>query len=125
MLNALEENGVFIVIISETLGTVTGDDGTKLKVDDTFRTTSPYLVDSLYVVGGSSKNEAKFNFNMNKFIRAAYEHFKPIGVASTGQSFIQALEKNNLAGVVFAANNSNFGEEFVSSIAQQRFWDRK
>src|SRR5690606_6310923 len=50
-LEALRKNGVFITIISERLGTVTGNDGTRLKVDETFLTTSPYLVDALYVVG--------------------------------------------------------------------------
>src|SRR5699024_3330990 len=124
VLKTLEKNGVFVVIVSETLGTVTGADGTKLKVDETFLTTSPYLFDALYVVGGSSKHQAKFNSDVTDFVHVAYKHYKPIGVASTGRSFIQATEENNLAGVVFAANNPNFGEEFVSAIAQQRFWDR-
>src|SRR5699024_4950504 len=86
-LNSLENNGVFVVIVSETLGTVTGADGTKLKVDETFLTTSPYLFDSLYVVGGSSRNEEKFSTDMTKFIRVAYEHYKPIGVATTGKPY--------------------------------------
>nr|WP_240033850.1 hypothetical protein [Oceanobacillus profundus] len=38
---------------------------------------------------------------------------------------MHASENNILAGVVFAANNTDFGEDFVSAIAQQRFWDRK
>src|SRR5699024_5482813 len=87
VLNSLQQCGVFVTIISETRGTVTGADGTKLIVDQAFLTTSPYLVDSLYVVGGSSKNQAKFNQDMTNFVQNAYTHYKPIGVASTGQSF--------------------------------------
>src|SRR5699024_2883520 len=121
----LQQCGVIVVIVSETLGTITGTDGTKLKVDETFLTSSPYLLDSLYVVGGSSKNQAKFNQEMMHFVQNAYKHYKPIGIASTGQSFIQSSEKNNLAGVIFAANNPNFKDEFVSAIAKQRFWKRK
>ncbi|WP_368654562.1 catalase [Ornithinibacillus sp. 4-3] len=124
-LNILKQYDVFVDIISATLGTVTGSDGTKLNVDDTFITTSPYLLDSLYIVGGRSKNQAKFNQDIMEYVHVAYQHYKPIGVASTGQSFIQPSEKSNLAGVVFAANNPNFGEDFVSAIAQQRFWNRK
>ncbi|MCM3638063.1 catalase [Sporosarcina luteola] len=124
-LRALQEAGTFVVIISETLGTVTGDDGTKLKVDETFLTFSPYLLDSIYVVGGSHRNQAKFNYEVTYFTQVAYKHYKPIGIASTGQSFMQATDDNNLAGVVFAANNPNFGEDFVTAIAQQRFWNRK
>ncbi|WP_077326393.1 catalase [Virgibacillus siamensis] len=124
VLNILNQSGVFVDIISEKLGTVTGRDGTKLKVDYTFITTSPYLLDSVYVVGGSSTNQAKFNSDITYFTQVAYKHYKPIGVASTGQSFIQASEGNNLLGVVSAANNPNFAKEFVSAITQQRFWDR-
>lgn len=125
VLNVLQQSGVFVVIISETLGSVTASDGTKLKIDETFITTSPYLVDALYVVGGNSRNEMKFRSDVTEYVNEAYKHFKPIGVASTGQPFIQPSENNNLAGVVFSNNNPNFGEDFVSAIAQQRFWDRK
>ncbi|MFD1850649.1 catalase [Oceanobacillus bengalensis] len=124
VLNYLQQCGVFVNIISEKLGTVTGADGTKLKVDKTFMTSSPYLLDSLYVVGGSSNNQAKFNQDMMNYVQNAYTHYKPIGVASTGQSYIQTSDKNNLAGVIFTANNPNFGKDFVEAIAQQRFWNR-
>lgn len=125
VLNFLEKNGVFIEIVSDTLRPVTGADGTKLRVTQTFLTASPYLFDSLYVVGGQTKNQNKFNHDVNDFINVAYKHFKPIGVASTGNSLVQATKNNNLAGVVFAANSQNFGEAFIAAIAQQRFWDRR
>lgn len=123
-LDILKQNGVFVVIISDRLGTVTGAGGRELKVDDTFITTSLYLVDSLYIVGGSSKHRAKFDSQVTEYVHTAYQHYKPIGVASTGHPYIQASQNNNLAGVVFAANNTDFGEEFVSAIAEHRFWNR-
>ncbi|MGM8366183.1 catalase [Virgibacillus sp. W0181] len=125
VLNTLEKQGVFVDIISETLGTVMAEDGTKLKVDATYLTASPYLYDAIYVVGGKSKNEAKFMQDVSDFVHHAYKHYKPIGVATTGQSYIQTSKDNNLAGVVFAENNPDFGEDFVSAIAEQRFWNRK
>lgn len=124
-LNTLKKYGVFVVIVGATLGTVTGDDGTKLKVDETFLTTSPYLLDSIYVVGGSAKNMERFNSDIMNYINVAYKHYKPIGVGSNGQSHIHATDRNNLAGVVFAKDNPNFGEDFVAAIGQMRFWDRK
>lgn len=124
VLNLLKENGVFIVIVSETLGDVTGAGGTKLKVDKTFLTSSPYLLDSLYIVGGESNNNSKFNQNIRYYANVAYKHYKPIGVATTALSFLKPSETNNMAGVIFAANNPNFGEEFVDAVATQRFWDR-
>ncbi|TFJ92401.1 catalase [Lentibacillus salicampi] len=124
VLNYLKQCGVFIKIVAETLGTVTGANGTKLKVDATFMTTSPYLVDSLYVVGGKARNEAKFTQDLMEYVNTAYKHYKPIGVASSGESCIPTSKTNNLAGVVFAANNPDFRGKFVEAIAQQRFWDR-
>lgn len=123
-LETLRKNGVFISIISERLGTVTGNDGTRLKVDETFLTTSPYLVDALYVVGGSASDPHHFQGSIKDFIYVAYKNYKPIGVATTGSSYIQASKENNLAGVVFADQAANFGEEFVKAIARQRFWNR-
>lgn len=124
-IQVLQEYGVFVVIVSETLGAVTGADGTTLDVDETFLTTSPYLLDALYVVGGTFKNQEKLHQDMMNYVQNAYTHYKPIGVASSGRSFIQTIDENNLAGVVFANNDPNFGEEFVSAIAEQRFWNRK
>ncbi|TRM12595.1 catalase [Lentibacillus cibarius] len=125
VLDTLRHCGVFVDIISEKLGTITGADGAKLEANKIFTSTYPVLFDSLYVVGGRSEGEAKFEQNIMHFVNEAYRHYKPIGVATTGQRYIQASKDNNLAGVVFAANNPNFGDDFVSAIAQQRFWHRK
>src|SRR5699024_5260544 len=119
------ECGVFIDIVSEKLGTVTGDDGTKINVDDIFTSSNPVLYDSIYVVGGRSDNEAKFEQDITHYIRETYRHFKPIGVATSAESFFNPSDMNALPGVVFATNNSNFNEEFVTAIAKQRFWQRK
>ncbi|RKD21713.1 catalase HPII [Ammoniphilus oxalaticus] len=124
-LQFLQKNGVFIEIISEKLGFVTGADGIKIKVNKTFLTSSPYLVDAIYIVGGNSQYQAKFMQDVLGFVHDAYKHYKPIGLASTGQSYIQTSPNNNLAGVVFAANNPNFPQDFTTAIAQQRFWNRK
>ncbi|PAV27865.1 catalase HPII [Virgibacillus profundi] len=124
-LKVLQQYGVFIEIVSEKLGTVVGEDGTKIEVDKIFVSTYPVLYDSIYIVGGSTENEAKFHQSIMNFLNEAYKHYKPIGIASTGQSYIKKSPNNNLAGVVFAANNPDFGKDFVSAIAKQRFWDRK
>lgn len=124
VLDTLEQNGVFIKIVSDKLGTLTGADGTTIKVDETFVSTHNVLYDALYIVGGRTLNQAAFDIHVANFISGAYKHYKPIGVATHAQSYIQASENNNLAGVVFAVNNPNFGEEFVSAIATRRFWNR-
>lgn len=125
VIDTLTQHGVFVEFISENLGTVTGDDGTKIKIDQIFVSTHHALYDSIYVVGGHMRNQTAFNIHVAEFITGAYKYFKPIGVASTGHSFIQSSEYNNLAGVIFAIENENFGEEFISAITSQRFWDRR
>src|SRR5699024_4326832 len=124
VMNTLEQQGAFVEVVSETLQDVTGTDGTKLKVNKTFITTSPYLLDSLYVVGGTAKNEAKFTYDMNHFIKVAYDHYKPIGVATSAEQYFQPQNTGTSPGLVFAKNNEQFGEEFVAAVAQQRFWER-
>lgn len=123
-LHTLEQQGVFLTIIGEHLGVVTGADGMPISVDTTCIATYPVLYDALYVVGGSAKHQAKFNQDVMQFIGDMYKHYKPIGVATTAQSYIHPSGNSNLAGVVFAANNPNFGKEFVTAIAQKRFWNR-
>lgn len=123
-LNFLKKNGVFVEIISEKLGTVTGTQGISIRVDRSFQMTYPVLYDSIYVVGGRADNQSYFHTNVQEFIHEAYKHYKPIGVASTAERMIQASNVNNLIGVVFARDNPEFANEFLEAIAQQRFWKR-
>lgn len=125
VLSFLKDQGVFVDIISEKLGTIVGSDGSKLNVDETFKTKDSVLYDSLYIVGGNAADQENFNQNITDFYTEAYKHYRPIGIATTGQSYIKLSQGNNFEGVVFATNNSNFKRDFVSAIAQQRFWNRK
>lgn len=125
VLELLDEKGAYIDIVSDKLGIVTGTDGTKLKVNMTFMTGSPYLFDSLYIVGGESMHQTTFDENVAEFLHIAYKNFKPIGLAITGESFFQSSEKANPEGVVTASASQNFALEFSNAVAQQRFWDRK
>lgn len=123
-LQILQQNGVFLDIISEKLGTVTSRDGVTLEVNKTFFTTYPWLYDSIYVVGGNADNQAKLDQDIRYFINETYKYYKPIGIATTAQAYLRRSEKNNMAGVVFAANNPDFGKDFVAAIAKERFWNR-
>mgnify|MGYP001188994007 CR=1 FL=1 len=125
VIKALEESGCFIDIVSHKLGTVTGTDGTTLKVNRTFITSSPYLFDSIYVVGGESSHQTIFDENIAEFLYITYKYYKPIGIASSGEAYLKQSDKPNPEGVVFASENTNFAQDFVNAIAQQRFWNRK
>lgn len=124
-IETLQQHGVFVDVISEKLGTVTGNDGTKIKVNQIFLTTNHVLYDALYVAGGSTDNQTNFHISTTDFISGAYKYYKPIGLARAAQFYIQPSEYNNLEGVVFAENNPNFGDEFLSAITKRRFWNRR
>lgn len=82
------------------------------------------LYDSLYIVGGRSDNQDKFDQSIMEFYYVAYKYYKPIGIATTGQKYIKPAPDNNFEGVIFATNNPNFDSEFIAAIAQQWFWNR-
>ena len=124
-LDELERNGVFVKIVSDRLGPVTGKGDMSINVDETFVTAHPALFDAYYIVGGSSQQQAMFDHNIAEYSRQAYRYFKPIGVATTGRSHARLFGDGNLAGVIMADGNSEFTGTFIDAIVQQRFWDRE
>lgn len=125
LIDTLQESDVIIELISEKLGTVSGKDGTELEVDQTFITAHPVLFDSLFVAGGKAKNQEMFVEEIKKFVNDTYIHYKPLGIATGEKTYFEDAENHNLSGVIFAEDNSNFADDFVSAVTKQRFWDRK
>ncbi|MDN6625780.1 MAG: catalase [Pisciglobus halotolerans] len=125
VLDSLQQQGAFVYIVSENLGTLTGNDGTQLEVQETFTTKNPVLYDALYIVGGSAKNQDVFDQYLMEFYYEAYKHYKPIGIAENGDSSIELPKQKNPLGVIFAADNPDFNSQFIDAITQKRFWDRK
>lgn len=124
-LEALEESGAFVHFISDRLGTLSGKGGMEIEPDETFTTAHPVLFDAYYIVGGSSGQQAMFDQHVSEFFRQAYQFFKPIGVATTGEQYVQLSGDDQRAGVVLPTGDTDFGEHFVRAVAQQRFWDRR
>ena len=124
MIKTFKRYGVRYHVISEKLRPVTSIEGTPLHVDETFLTTAPVLFDSLYVVGGSLTDQERFHSDMTNYIREAYKHYKPIGIATTGTEYFNAINAPKGPGILFATENPNFNDDFIKNIAKQRFWDR-
>ncbi|ARD46817.1 catalase HPII [Sporosarcina sp. P33] len=121
----LSKYGVWTYAIGEKIGKVTGSNGLVIHVSETFSTTAPVLFDSLYIVGGSAGNQAKFNSDSIYFINETFMHYKPMSIASTGQSLFTASEAKKGPGIILSDANTASSDEFVKAIAQQRFWDRE
>lgn len=123
VLDKLLKEEVTIEIINDKLGSIKGKNGKEIEVDKTFLTTHPTLFDSLYIVGGQTDDQNKFDDQIHDFSSSAYKHYKPIGVASTGQAYNPAPKKG-VDGVIVANGNSDFAEDFAAAIAKHRFWNR-
>jgi len=121
-IEALEQKGAFVEIISEKLGSVTGRGGTELEVDKLFITTHPALFDSLYIVGGTASDQALFDLKTKEYVDAAYRFYKPLALAAEAEKYLPRT--GNLAGVIYSPDSPNFIDEFVRAVGQQRFWDR-
>lgn len=123
-MDALEQAGAFVHIVSEKLGMVTGDDGMKLEVQETFKTKLPVLYDAIYIAGGKAEDQKSFNQYLAEFYYEAFKHYKPIALASNADSYIEIPKSENPLGIVFAADNPGFEEQFLAAVTQKRFWDR-
>lgn len=124
VLQTLEDNGVFIDLISDRLGVRTGSDGTEVEVHEIFFGVHPALYDSLYIVGGQSARQEEFDQRVQEFFRQAYRFYQPIGVASSAEPLVRLADTSNGAGVIFESKTPEFGTQYLEAIAQRRFWDR-
>ncbi len=123
-LDALEQGGAFVHVISDRLGPLTGSGGMAIEPDETFTTAHPVLFDAYYIVGGTSEQQKAFDAYVAEYFRQAYKYFKPIGVASTAQAYLQLSEHNEPHGVLNARDGADFPQHFAAAVAKQRFWDR-
>jgi catalase len=124
VVTALLNAGVHVDLIGEKLGVVRSDDNVKGNITQTFQTTDPVLHDALYVVGGKAENEAKFQSDIEYYINEAFKHYKPIGIATSGNEFFEASNAKEGPGIIFASDDEEFENDFIKAVAMQRFWKR-
>lgn len=123
VIDMLNQNKVFYDVVGEKQGLVTAADGTTIKSNMSFYTTSGVLYDSLYVVGGRASDQTMFDQNIMFFLNLACKHYKPIGFAATATKYMSPFEK--LPGVVCAQISPNFVSDFLKAITKQRFYERQ
>ncbi|RSK29680.1 catalase [Bhargavaea beijingensis] len=123
VLEKLSAEGLMPEIISETIGTVRGTNGVKLKARHTFLTAKSVLFDAVYMIRGSRKNK-KFNKDAAYFIDEAFSHYKPIGATGEGIDWLTVNHLDGKPGVISGTDIEEFTEEFLEAIAAHRFWER-
>ena len=125
VVKACLDAGMAVDIVSEKFGTVHGENGLAVEVDETFLTVHSVLYDALFVVGGEVDNQSKFKRDIVNFVNEAFQHYKPIGVAKTGAALFEASDAEAGPGVVLPGEPSDFGGAFIAAVAAHRHWDRK
>jgi len=124
VVKACLDAGMIVDIVGEKLGLVYGGDKLAVEVTETFLTVHSVLYDGLYVVGGEADNPRKLKNDIVNFINEAFQHYKPIGIATTGKPFFEASDAEIGPGIVLA-DAVDFNSEFITAVAAHRHWERK
>jgi catalase len=128
---ALETEGAMISVVAPKFGMIKGASGIEAKVDQTLLTASPVLFDAVFVCGGSMCIETLLEEpSAVEFVDEAYKHCKPIATVGEGVELLKAshLLRKELAKETYPLLGilvDQSPEEFVSAIAQHRFWERE
>ncbi|WP_090397474.1 catalase [Natribacillus halophilus] len=124
MIDALSAAGAEPRIISDVLGPITGNNDSQVEAKHTFQTDASVAFDAVYVDGGQTA-DAWFDRGASKFMKQAFEHFKPIAASNEGLNWLKNLNLPDSLGVVEANNDTDFVQPFIDAIAAHRFWERK
>ncbi|MHB1152187.1 MAG: catalase [Eubacteriales bacterium] len=143
VMEALSNAGVCTEVISNTLGKITGVNGTELTVGKTYLTGASVMYDAVYAAGGvKSTSTLMGQGDSIHFINEAFKHCKTIGASGEAVDFLCACQIPEITiagdnqstkpvsdfGVITVKNTSqmdNFCNEFINAIAQHRHWTRK
>ncbi|MGM0860540.1 MAG: catalase [Bacillota bacterium] len=128
VLDGLKQAGIRTDIISQTLGSVTSQDGRELEVTATFLTTDSVLYDAVYVAGGE-QSTAQTQKAAKGFINEAYSHYKAIGAANEGVELLAlaagSMEDPGLVTSKDEKDLARFNQAFIEAIGEHRHWNRQ
>lgn len=142
IMQAMNAAGITAEVVSNKLGMITSDAGSRLKVKHTFLTSDSVLFDAVYIAGGEqSTQELMADPKAPVFIHEAYVHYKAIGAVGEGMkllaagigSMASAVSKQGNApsqepGIVTAQNAedlSSFHQHFIDAVTEHRHWGRQ
>ncbi len=136
--NALMNEGAMVEIIAPRLGTISAADGSEIAVDKSLMTVSSVLYDAVYVPGGTnSVATIEAEPDAIHFLEQAFKHCKAIAASSNALQVLQSthfakkLPEDNSdetvmrEGVIIGNDSNALAKQFISAIAQHRFWERE
>ena len=135
---ALLAEGAMVDIIAPRLGTIISSDNTEIPVNKSLLTVASVLYDAVYVPGGTnSVATIEAEADAVHFLNEAYKHCKAIAASNDALQVLQAtyfskkLPEDNAdetvirEGVIIGNDAGKLAEQFISAIAQHRFWERE
>ena len=129
---ALNKEGATIKIIAPHLGVVKTNDGSEVKVDQSFLIAASVLFDAVYIPGGKNMGFLSSKPEVIEFINEAFKHCKVIG-ANDSAIFTETNVKSvlngdeDVEGIVLDANkeDGDFTKSFIAAMGEHRFWNRE
>ncbi|MDO0930585.1 catalase [Streptomyces sp. DG2A-72] len=134
----MEDGGAIVEELAFHDGTVRDSDDGRHQVDRALPTVASVLYDAVVVPGGA--RELAGDATVQRFVRDAYRHGKPVGALGSGVDLVAMLEPDGLRlagdgdgtvadrGVVTETSTGPASERFLSqltaAIAAHRHWDR-
>ena len=135
MKQALESAGAQTKIIAPHLGFIAGDNGSQIKVDQSFLIAASVLFDAVYVPDGAkSIATLKVEPDAIHFIDETYKHCKAIAIDGKGKELLELtaagteIHKENKPDsehMAYGVLINRTSTEFIKAIAQHRFWERE
>ncbi len=132
---ALEAKGATAKIIGPHAGNIKGDEGTEIKTDHTFFSSSSVLFDAVYIPTSQNNASLEENDNVVEFINDAYRHCKVIGfdtelkgliAKTTIANKLVAGKDESLPGIITNGNQANvFTDDVTKQMGNHRIWERE
>jgi catalase len=134
---ALVARGAVVDIIAPR-GILVTSNNNEMQVDKILLTVASVLYDAVYVPGGiNSVATLEAEPDAIHFLNEAYKHCKPIAASANALQVLQAtyfskkLPEDNSndtvirEGVIIGSDAGKLAKQFITAIAQHRFWERE
>ena len=134
----LEKEGAVVEVIAPYLGYVVAEDHTEVPVKKSFLTAASVFYDAVYVPAGvNSIATLAAEANAVHFLNEAYKHCKALAFDANTSPLLEETyffsklpstytnESVMREGVILQGDPEKLARQFVSAIAQHRFWDRE
>jgi len=129
MKKTLTDAGATVHVIAPKLGAIAAEDGTEIAIDKSLRNVASVFYDAAFVPGGSnSVATIACEPDAIHFLNEAFRHCKAIAADEAAKQVIDETyfaKKLELDEGMLIGKSSTIAKNFVSAIAQHRFWSRE